>query len=230
MSAKIAFAQTINSGDVGSPECREIQLEAIKAVETGGPYKNAGAKVKVAAKVVSKAQNALQITSECASCIMNQFARGIPIKKHKPCGPDPVPAACCLPDGSCEEITKLMCINAGGEAHETGSTCATIVCSYSYEISSDIKPQVSSLPDPLGGPDLPVAAYADEKGVVTDFVANEVIISPKSPEELNAFLAQYGWYGCGRRQSSPATSGTGDNHAAGVCNTDGVYCAGNPVS
>ena len=52
---------------------------------------------------------------------------------------------------------------AGGEAHERGSTCATIVCSYSYEISTDIKPQVTSIPDPLGGTDLPVAAYADEK-------------------------------------------------------------------
>jgi len=190
--ANISYAQSINPGDVGSPECREIQLEAIKAVDTGGPYKNAGARVKVAANVVSNAQNALQITGECASCIMNQFAKGIPTKKHKPCGPDPVPAACCLPDGSCLEITKLMCINAGGEAHETGSTCASTVCSYSYEISSDVKPQISSFPDPFGGPDMPVAAYADEKGVVTDFVANEVIISPRSPEELNGFLAQYG--------------------------------------
>ena len=192
VSTKIANAQSINPGDVGSPECREIQLEAIKATENGGPYKTSGARVKVAAKVVSNAQNALQITSECASCIMNQFAKGTPTKKHKPCGPDPLPGACCLPDGSCEEITKLMCINAGGVYNEPGSTCATIVCSYSYEISTDIKPQVSSLPDPLGGPDLLVAAYADEKGVVTDFVANEVIISPKSPEELNAFLTQYG--------------------------------------
>ena len=185
-------AQSVNPGDVGSPECREIQLEAIKAVENGGPYKTSGARVRVAAKVVSNAQKALQITSECSSCIMNQFARAIPIKKHKPCGPDPVPIACCLPDGFCEEITKLKCINAGGAANEPGSTCADIVCSYSYEISTDIKPQVASIPDPLGGPDLPVAAYADEKGVVTDFVANEVIISPKSPEELNAFLARYG--------------------------------------
>jgi len=80
VSANIAYAQSINPGDVGSPECREIQLEAIKAVESGGPYKTSGARVKVAAKVVSNAQNALQITSECSSCIMNQFAREYPLK------------------------------------------------------------------------------------------------------------------------------------------------------
>lgn len=187
-----ALAKNQQQGDVGSQKCREVQLSVQASIVNGGPFKNHGQMVQAVTQLVNSAKKKGDITGECGSCILNQFAQRIPVSNQKPCGPDPVPVACCLPDGSCEEITKLMCINAGGVANETGSTCATIVCSYYYEISSDIKPQASSLPDPMGGPDLPVAAYADEKGVVTDFVANEVIISPRSEEELNLFLAENG--------------------------------------
>ena len=75
-------------GDVGTPECREVQLDAQSAVSSGGPYKNPGQLVSTAAKVVSAAVAAKEIAAECSSCIMNQFARSIAIKDQEACGPD----------------------------------------------------------------------------------------------------------------------------------------------
>lgn len=79
-----AYAQT--PGDVGTGQCYKVQLAAQQAVSDGGPYKNHGALVRTAAAVVSSAEFALEITAECSSCIMNQFARGIPIEEQAPCG------------------------------------------------------------------------------------------------------------------------------------------------
>jgi hypothetical protein len=75
-----------DAGDVGSPECGSAQLAAQNAVASGGPYKNHGQLVSTAATVVSPLDEAGTITDECASCIMNQFARSIPIDQQKPCG------------------------------------------------------------------------------------------------------------------------------------------------
>ena len=75
-------------GDVGTLECGDIQSDAQTAVSSGGPYKNHGKLVSTAAQVVSPAEEGGQITAECSSCIMNQFARKIPIKDQEACGPD----------------------------------------------------------------------------------------------------------------------------------------------
>ncbi len=74
------------AGDVGSAECGQVQLAAQTAVGGGGPYKNRGQVVRTAANVVSPAAAAGTITKACASCIMNQFARGIPVAQQQPCG------------------------------------------------------------------------------------------------------------------------------------------------
>jgi hypothetical protein len=74
------------TGDVGSAECRAVQLDAQAAVASGGPYKNKGQLVKTAAKVVGAAEEAGEITDACADCIMDQFARGIAIAAQEPCG------------------------------------------------------------------------------------------------------------------------------------------------
>jgi hypothetical protein len=79
-----AWAQA--PGDIGSAECREAQVAAEIAVESGGPYENHGQLVRTAANVVSAAVAAGTITEACASCIMNQFARRIPIAEQAPCG------------------------------------------------------------------------------------------------------------------------------------------------
>lgn len=62
---------------------------------------------------------------------------------------------------------------------------------FSYEISGDVTPSVLALPA-ADGAISPVVAYQDEKGIRTDFMADEVVISPGSQEELNSFLSEYG--------------------------------------
>lgn len=102
-------------GDVGSTECREAQLAAQAAVTNGGPYQNHGRLVSTAAHVVSPAAAAGTITTECASCIMHQFAQSIPVEEQTPCGTE----ACgefppnTLPSGnylrSCAECSVSGC-------------------------------------------------------------------------------------------------------------------------
>jgi hypothetical protein len=75
-------------GGVGSPECLSVQLAAQAAVLAGMPYSNHGQLVSTAAHVVGNAENAGTIDSDCASCIINQFARRIPIDEQTPCGED----------------------------------------------------------------------------------------------------------------------------------------------
>jgi hypothetical protein len=79
-------AQACESGDVGSPECLEVQIDAQDAVADGFPYRNHGQMVNTAARVTSQAEQAGEITAECASCIVSQFARRIPIDEQELCG------------------------------------------------------------------------------------------------------------------------------------------------
>jgi hypothetical protein len=76
-----------SAGDVGSPECRQVQLAAQSAVAAGAPYRTKGGAVKAASRVVDPALRSGAITAECSSCIMNQFARGISIAQQRTCGP-----------------------------------------------------------------------------------------------------------------------------------------------
>lgn len=142
---------------VDTPECRAVQLAAQEAVLTGGPYKNHGELVSTAAHVVDAAVTAGEIDEECASCIMNQFARRIPIADQEPCGPDSpnpecegadcstfqpcnTPNSCsqpvCVttdpPGGACVEGTTacaglVLCPNGGGDC-PPGSVCAVGTC------------------------------------------------------------------------------------------------------
>src|SRR5262245_4454501 len=73
-------------GSIGSSECRSVQLAAQAAVEAGQPYPNHGQLVSTAAHVVSAAEEGGDITAECASCIMNQFAHRIAVADQQPCG------------------------------------------------------------------------------------------------------------------------------------------------
>lgn len=72
-------------GNVGTPECREVQLAAQAAVVNGMPYTNHGQMVRTAARVTSLAEEAGEITEECASCIVRQFARRILRPAFFPC-------------------------------------------------------------------------------------------------------------------------------------------------
>jgi len=82
-------------GDVGTAKCGDVQIEAQEAVLNRGPYTHKktgkiihGKIVSTAAKIVSPyVWNTEEITCECASCIMHQFAQGIPIPEQETCGP-----------------------------------------------------------------------------------------------------------------------------------------------
>jgi hypothetical protein len=131
MVAVIGLSTTLvaqEPGDVGSAECGAVQLDAQAAVEDGGPYRNHGQMVRTAANNQSPALEAGDITEECSSCIMNQFARKIPIADQESCGsvapsnPECAAATCstfteCNTGGNCG--TGGIC----GSVYEGGGTC-----------------------------------------------------------------------------------------------------------
>ena len=88
LTSASAIERTSASGadSVGSAACRAVQLDAQAAVRAGEPYRNHGKLVSTAAHVVSDAVQSGTIDGECASCIISQFARGIPIADQTPCG------------------------------------------------------------------------------------------------------------------------------------------------
>ncbi len=108
------------SGDVGTLECGDIQHDAQTAVSTGGPYKNHGQLMKTVTRVVSPAEESGQITEECSSCIVSQFARKIPINAQKTCGPD-----LCEVSGGPGWQNE---IRVGGGGVFTGDTTAQACC------------------------------------------------------------------------------------------------------
>ena len=69
-------------------QCQVVQDEAQAAVVAGVPYKNHGQLVRTAANVVSPHEEVGAISEECASCIMNQFARRIPMEIQSECMDD----------------------------------------------------------------------------------------------------------------------------------------------
>ncbi len=60
----------------------------------------------------------------------------------------------------------------------------------SYKVDPSVKPSQPSLPDEGVGI-RPLAALNDSKGIVTNFVANDVVFTPKGSSDLNSFLQRY---------------------------------------
>lgn len=61
----------------------------------------------------------------------------------------------------------------------------------SYEIDTDIGPQVAVLPGLNGGPERRVGVAVGTEGILEPFVVNEVIFRPESPADLETFLNNY---------------------------------------
>jgi len=78
-------------GEPGSPECGAAQADAQLAVLDGAPYRNRGQMVSVAANVIDAFESLGDITEECSSCVVKQFARRIPVGDQEACG---VPCPC----------------------------------------------------------------------------------------------------------------------------------------
>src|SRR3990172_11895442 len=88
-------------GDVGSPECRALQLVVQAAVSSGGPFKNQGKLMSLVSSIVDPALASGAITPECASCITSQFARKVAISRQRTCGPVCGNAVCQRGEDSC---------------------------------------------------------------------------------------------------------------------------------
>jgi hypothetical protein len=83
-----AYAQ--GHHDVDDPFCRELQLQVQEAVgdEDAGMYRNHGEYMRAVANMVDPYVQSGEIDEECASCIVSQFARRVPIADQMPCGPE----------------------------------------------------------------------------------------------------------------------------------------------
>lgn len=82
-------AHQLSAQGVGTAACREVQRITQLTVGDENPavYRNHGDYVSAAAAVVSAALSEGRIDAECSSCIMNQFARRIPVAEQTVCGP-----------------------------------------------------------------------------------------------------------------------------------------------
>jgi len=106
------------AGDVGTAECREVQLEAQNAVVADGPYTSNRQVVRTAARVVRPAAASGEITTACASCILEPFVRQIAIDNQEACGPSCDFTCTCTPGpcGNCgvggDPGDVLSCVSA----------------------------------------------------------------------------------------------------------------------
>ena len=68
--------------------CQMVQAEAQALVgnESEGDWKNHGQYVSTVARLVDQYVESAEIDSVCASCIVSQFARRIPVEEQEPCG------------------------------------------------------------------------------------------------------------------------------------------------
>ena len=72
--------------DVGTIECREVQLQTQHEVWCGGPYEKHTELVKAASDVVDIYRKSGEISNKCSSCIMQPFQKSIPIEDQEACG------------------------------------------------------------------------------------------------------------------------------------------------
>lgn len=81
------------AGDVGSEQCRIVQLHAQQlvesAIENGKANRNKA--IAIARLTVQAAKMAGEINKQCAQCIKKQFITKIDITDQIPCGEDPNP-------------------------------------------------------------------------------------------------------------------------------------------
>lgn len=149
--SSVALAQ--QPADVGSFECRALQksVQAEVGDESTAGKRNHGQFVKTVAHLVGPHVESGEITEECASCIVSQFARRILIANQRACGPDVrscQPQTCgtftiCDPEVSCfcfemvegggVCVNDYFCANAvrcpnGTSDCPLGSVCTTNTC------------------------------------------------------------------------------------------------------
>ena len=86
-------------------------------------------------------------------------------------------------------VSLLTTACGGGGGGGGGSTTSTNA--FSFEIDSSIHPSPDTTDDGRGRT-LPLATSKDEAGVISTFIADEVLIVPKNQAELDGFLTRTG--------------------------------------
>jgi integrase len=88
--------QAQQSGNVGTPPCGGVQQVVQEVVGDENPniYRNHGAYVNAASKIVSQALQSGLITKKCSKCIINQFAHRVPVANQNSCGHITPPTQC----------------------------------------------------------------------------------------------------------------------------------------
>jgi len=108
--APSAFAEA----DVGDPDCRQLQLEAQQLGDEANNIlaKNHGQWMKLVTRITSPELEAENITEECSSCIVSQYARRIPVAEQVPCGPvtSCEPQTCGNFTLDCDEAEGANCV------------------------------------------------------------------------------------------------------------------------
>ncbi len=80
------FTDYIDSGAASNCTCRELQLGVILAVPDESTFKNHGQYVSAATHALAASAVGSTVSPECASCIINQFARSVPQGQMVSCG------------------------------------------------------------------------------------------------------------------------------------------------
>jgi hypothetical protein len=93
----IAVASVSRAQDFGTPQCGGVQQAVQIAIgdENTGTYRNHGAYVSAVSALVNQALKGNLITGACPGCIVNQFARDVPVANQSSCGPVTVPTQIC---------------------------------------------------------------------------------------------------------------------------------------
>src|SRR5215216_2009937 len=88
-------------------------------------------------------------------------------------------------------ITNLRLIFVAALCGMSLVQCRTVQPT-TYTIDPSLTPSAQSLPGLDGGPPRPVAVIAGPTGKRTEIVVNEIILHPRSRQQLDEFLAKYG--------------------------------------
>ena len=94
-----------NEDDAGTATCGAVQKTVQLTFPDPSRYPNHGAFVRAVAHSVAAARDL--VTEDCSECIVDQFAKDVPISQQRSCGPVVMPTQLCTQTGvSAQQITS----------------------------------------------------------------------------------------------------------------------------
>ncbi len=207
------------AGLVPTDNCTEAQIAVQDAVVSGEPFRNHGKLVKTAAHTANPYLESEQISEECHSCIVSQFARRIPIGEQEIC------TAEIIPEGeACGEDTNGGCNTVTPEfgAIECGQTIAGTA--WADGGTRDTDWYLINLPD-TGGNGMEVLTAT----LVSNFEGLSFVLDIGNPMCSSVMIE--GTFGCSDNgvpiQDASATLSAPGTYvifvATGMCNGGGIF-------